>query len=88
MENKEEMNNVNDEQSELSYQKKPKNNFKNTGYKDKVCKVMKYDKYNKILDIMFDCYGIRILNVENFSGDSVTVKYKNEIGNPDFEYKL
>ena len=88
MGNKEEMNNINDEQSELSNQKKTKNNIKNTGYKDKVCKVLKHDKCNKILDVMFSCYGIRILNVENFSGDSVTIKYKNEIGNPDFEYKI
>lgn len=68
--------------------KKPKNSFKNNGFKSKECKVIAYNKRTDILDINFDGYGIRIKNVKGFSGDVITIKYKGEIGKPNFEYKI
>lgn len=68
--------------------KKPKNNFKNNGFKSKECEVIAYSKRTNTLDIRFDGYGIRIKDVENFVGDTVELKYKGEIGKPNFEYKL
>ena len=68
--------------------KKPKNNFKNNGFKEKICNVISYDKHKKLLDVKFDKYGIRIKDVGDFDGDTVTIKYKGEIGKSDFEYKL
>ena len=41
-----------------------------------------------MLDVNFEGHGIRIKNVDNFVGDTVIIKYKSEIGKPDFEYKL
>lgn len=76
------------EELEHSATRKPKANMKKDGYKNKECKVIHYDKQKKTLDVLFDRYGLRIFNVEAFSGNTVIVKYKNEIGNPDFEYKL
>ena len=37
---------------------------------------------------MFDKYGIRIKNVEAFCGTYITVKYKGEIGKPNFKVLL
>lgn len=65
----------------------PRKKFKND-YKTKECKVISYNKRNNTLDIKFDGYGIRIKDVKDFSGDTVEVKYKGEIGKPNFEYKL
>ena len=78
---------INDELESLSV-KKQKVNMKKDIYKEKQCKVIKYDNYKKTLDVLFDRFGIRIFNVENFSGTTAIVKYKGEIGNPDFDYKL
>lgn len=66
-----------------SLSKKQKNNFK-----EKECKVISYNDKSKTLDVKFDGYGIRIKNVDTFSGDVAIVKYKGEIGKPNFEYKL
>ena len=68
--------------------KKPKNNFKNNGFKTKECKVIAYNKRTNTLDVKFDGYGIRIKDVKDFIGNAVEVKYKGEIGKPNFEYKL
>ena len=57
-------------------------------YKEKECKVIGYNKVTNSLDISFDGYGIRIKDVKDFIGDTVTVKYKGEIGKPNFVYKL
>ena len=57
-------------------------------YKEKECKVINYNKITNSLDISFDGYGIRFNNVKDFVGDTVIVKYKGEIGKPNFEYKL
>ena len=57
-------------------------------FHEKQCKVIRYDKRNKILDVMFDRYGIRIKDVKVFKSDCVTVKYKGEIGKPNFEIFL
>lgn len=69
-------------------QPRKKNKYDRNEYKEKDCDVIGYNKYNQTLDVNFDGYGIRIKNVENFDGDKATVKYKGEIGKPDFEYKL
>ena len=66
----------------------PKNNFKNNGFKTKVCKVIAYNKRTNTLDVKFDGYGIRIKDVKDFSGNTVELKYKGEIGKSNFEYKL
>lgn len=68
--------------------KKPKNNFKNNGFKTKVCKVIAYNKRTNTLDVKFDGYGIRIKDVKDFSCNTVELKYKGEIGKSNFEYKL
>lgn len=57
-------------------------------FKTKICKVLKYDKYNKILDIDFDGFGIRLNNIEFHNGETVNIKYKGEIGEANFECKL
>lgn len=61
--------------------------FKNE-YKEKECKVIAYDKKKLTLDVKFDKYGIRIKDVKDFNGEFVVIKYKGEIGKPNFEYKL
>ena len=57
-------------------------------YKEKECKVINYNKITSSLDISFDGYGVRFNDVKDFVGDTVIVKYKGEIGKPNFEYKL
>lgn len=87
MENKEEVLKNSEELDSLSL-KKQKLNMKKDNYKDKECKVIKYDKYSKTLDVLFDRFGIRIFNVESFNGNIAIIKYKGEIGKPDFDYRL
>ena len=57
-------------------------------FKEKECKVIAYNKRTHTLDVKFEGYGIRIKDVKDFSGDTVVIKYKGEIGKPNFEYKL
>lgn len=57
-------------------------------FKEKECKVISYNKILGTLDIKFDEYGIRIKDVKDFSGNTVIVKYKGEIGKSNFEYKI
>ena len=52
------------------------------------CRVISYNKHSKTLDIMFGNYGIRLKNIETFTGNTVNIKYKGELGRPDFEIKL
>lgn len=62
---------------------------KNKGsYKTVECRVLSYDGKTMALDIDFNGYGIRIKNVKDFYGDSVTIKYRGEIGKPNFDFKL
>lgn len=61
---------------------------KKNEFKEKKCKVIAYNKRTETLDVRFDSYGIRIKNVKDFNGDIATIKYKGEIGKPNFEYKL
>lgn len=82
------INECTDEELESITSKKQKANIKKDDYKYKECKVINYNKYTKTLDILFDRFGIRIFDVENFSGSTAVVKYKGEIGKPDFNYKL
>jgi hypothetical protein len=37
---------------------------------------------------MFDNYGIRLKNIETFTENTINIKYKGELGRPDFEIKL
>lgn len=57
-------------------------------YKTESCKILAYNSKTKELDISFKNYGIRLNGVDNVDGDNVVVKYKGEIGKPNFEYKL
>lgn len=66
-----------------SHAKKPKDELC-----EKECKVLHYNKHTKTLDIMFDQCGIRIKNVEAFNGTYIIVKYKGEIGKPNFKVFL
>lgn len=68
--------------------KKQKNSIKKDEFKTRECSVIRFDKSRKFLDVLFNGYGIRIFNVEEFSSSSAVVKYKGEIGNPDFKYGL
>lgn len=67
---------------------KVKNNYKNNEFKSKMCDVIAYDEDKHTLDVRFERYGIRIKNIENFNGNTAEVKYKGEIGKPNFEYRL
>lgn len=73
----------NDDKLKNSKRQSPKNEFK-----EKECYVISYNKIFKTLDIMFDNYGIRLKNIESFAGNTVNIKYKGELGKPDFEIKL
>lgn len=78
-----------EKKEEVLLPKKPKNNFKKIEYKTKRCSVISYSNITKNLDVKFDKYGIRIKNVNDFNGDKfVEIKYKGEIGKPNFEYRL
>lgn len=68
--------------------KKSKRQSLRNDYKEKECPVISYDKHYKTLDIMFDNYGVRIKNVDNFVGNKVDIKYKGELGKPNFEIKI
>lgn len=74
-----------DNVEETTLPKKPK---QKNGFKTKKCKVISYDKRTKRLDVDFDGYGVRITNVEDFEGEFASIKYKGEIGNPNFECKF
>ena len=65
-----------------------KTNLRKDEFKTKECPVISYNKHSNTLDIMFDKYGIRIKNVKDFIGNIVNVKYKGEIGKPNFEIAL
>jgi hypothetical protein len=74
---------IQEELPKIQLRKKNKNE-----YKTKECKVIAYNNRNCTLDVKFDNYGVRIKDVKDFSGNIVIVKYKGEIGKPNFEYKL
>lgn len=54
-------------------------------YSSKKCIVFNYNQKTRSLDVKFDKYGIRIRNASPPTTDSVMVKYKGNIGCPDFE---
>ncbi len=66
--------------------KEPKS--KDIGFKNKECSVIQYNENLKILDVNFDGYGIRIKDVPNVGGSTVTIKYRGEIGKPNFCCKM
>ena len=57
-------------------------------YKTERCKVLLYNKRTKVLDINFMGYGIRIPHAEHIDSDYVTIKYRGEIGKPNFVCEL
>lgn len=59
-------------------------------FKEKECEIINYNKYTKTLDIRFNDYGIRLKDVNAFLNNNgiVTVKYKGEIGKPNFTVKV
>lgn len=61
---------------------------KTANFKMMECKVISYNKFNNTLDVVFGKYGIRIKDVKSFDGNVVNIKYKGEIGKPNFEYKI
>lgn len=61
-------------------------NQKKNNYKIKTCKVIKYDKKTKTLDVLFENCGLRFKGINSFNGDTVEVKYKGTCGKSDFEY--
>lgn len=68
--------------------KKLKSNLRKDEFKTKECPVISYNKHSNTLDIIFDKYGIRMKNVKDFTGNIANVKYKGEIGKPNFEIAL
>ena len=57
-------------------------------YKTEKCKVLTYNEKTKELDIDFKGYGIRLNNVDNIKSDIISIKYRGEIGKPNFSCKL
>ena len=75
----------NSEKINKNHSRKSKEDFK-----EKECKIINYNNRTKSLDIDFDGYGIIIKNIE-FSQNNdliVKVKYKGEIGKPNFILKV
>jgi len=66
----------------------PRKNKSKEDFKSKECKVISYNKHTNTLDVNFDGFGIRLNDVKNFVGNTAIIKYKGEIGKPDFKYKL
>jgi len=60
----------------------------NETFKSVKCKVLIYHKEINALDIDFMGYGIRIDEVDECNSEYVNVRYKGEIGSPNFTYKL
>lgn len=52
------------------------------------CKVLNYDRNTQKLDVDFSGYGIRINDVSKDVGEYVTIRYRGEIGSPNFQYRL
>lgn len=69
---------------------KTRNQKPKDGFKEKECEIISYNQHTKVLDIKFDDYGIRIKNAESFysNGKTVKVKYKGNIGMPNFIVKV
>lgn len=57
-------------------------------FKTEKCKVLSYNKNTKELDVNFSGCGIRLHNVSKQIGDYVNIRYRGEIGKPNFECKL
>lgn len=71
--------------------KKSKASVKNAEFKTKECKIISYNQRTNALDVLFDNYGIRIADVKGLEDSNIptiNIKYKGEIGKPDFEYRL
>lgn len=70
------------------YKRGKNQNSSKSMFNQKKCEVISYDSKLNVLDLKFDKYGIRIKNVENFTGNDAIVQYKGEIGTSNFEYQL
>lgn len=53
-------------------------------YKTEKCKVLSYNEKTKELDIDFKGYGIRLNDIDNIKSDTVSIKYRGEIGKSNF----
>lgn len=84
---KEIMEEIVEKESTTTLPKKPKNNKFNSS-KTKECKVVSYNKKTLELIISFNGTNIKFTGVKNINGDTISVKYKGEIGKPNFECKL
>ena len=74
---------------DITVKKKTRTKSKKTIELVKECKVLEYCEKLKTLDVLFDDYGIRINNVNDFHDSlTVTVKYTGEIGKSDFYCEL
>lgn len=59
-----------------------------SSFKQKTCRVLRYNKDFKELDIDFEGYGLKIKDVDECNSNTVVVDYHGEIGTPLFTYKL
>lgn len=57
-------------------------------YKREKCKVLSFNEKTKELDIEFKGYGIRLYDASKPDSEFVFVKYRGEIGKPNFQYKV
>lgn len=57
-------------------------------FKTEKCKVLSYNKDTKELDVDFSGYGIRLYDVSKDIGDFVSIRYRGEIGKPNFECRI
>lgn len=73
----------NNKQEKISNNHKQKNIFK-----EKICDVISYNKKERTLDVVFDNFGVRLKNIDNFKGDKALIKYKGEIGKSNFICKM
>lgn len=88
MENKIEMNDTIDTSEKII---KTRSRKSREEFIEKECEVIYYDSHKKTLDIKFNKYGVRIRNVElidNKDHATIKIKYKGEIGKPNFIIKV
>lgn len=82
---------VSDQDRSVDTDKKNSDRNHGTGFISKKCTVLWYDKISHVLDVEFDGYGIRISDVRDFKGcigSIIDIKYKGEIGNSNFQFKM
>lgn len=53
-------------------------------FKTQRCKILHYDKGTGELDIDFLGFGIRLYGISTEEKDYINIRYRGEIGKPDF----